>query len=195
MENINKVFKVLCGSIVFAGMMFVQQVTYASSFDTFTSTNNLNYVNRNINLNGDGERVSFIVQDGGILKLYSRDGKHDYLSFTSYYGDEYLNYSIKKLQHRDPKKIFFEINMIAGVHGKNSGYWIVGKYGDKWIAYVSLDSLASIGYTPNAWHSISSDVNDDGELILTSRNSKEIDFQAKIYWDKKAQWFGIARIK
>ena len=54
MENINKVFKVLCGSIVFAGMMFVQQVTYASSFDTFTSTNNLNYVNRNINLNGDG---------------------------------------------------------------------------------------------------------------------------------------------
>ena len=181
--------------VIVSGLIILQGTAHASYFDSFTSSNYLNYATRNVNLNGDGERVSFTVQDDWILRMKSRDGKNDYFSFMSYYGDRYLDYSITKLQLRDPKKIFFEINMMAGAHAKNSGYWIIGKYGNKWVTFVSLDSLAAVGYKPNEWHSIRTKVNENGELILTSRNGTGIDFQAKLFWDSNAQWFGIKRIK
>lgn len=188
-------YKKVCVIFSFWIVTLLQTTAFASHFDTFTTSNFLNYSTKTVNLNGDGERVSFILQDDWILRMKSRDGKNDYLSFMSYYGDKYLDCGIKKLQLRDPKKICFEINMIAGVHGKNSGYWLIGKYGEKWVTFVSLDSLASVGYTPNEWHSISTKVNENGDLILTSRHSTGVDFQAKLFWDSKAQWFGIQRIK
>ncbi|WP_462371222.1 hypothetical protein [Phascolarctobacterium succinatutens] len=196
MKKVIEKVKILFGVMVLAACLFVQQSAHASCFDTFTTTNSLYYGNKNVNYNGDGERVSFILQDNSIVRLYSRDGKHDYLSFASYYGYQNVDVSVKKLQHRDPKKIFFEINMFAGAHAKNGGYWIIGKYGDKWVSFVSLDSLAAVGYNVNSWHRLNSAVNDKGELILTaSHDNGSIDFQAKIYWDKSAQWFGIARIR
>lgn len=162
-----------------------------------------------LNMNAEGERVSFVRQQDGVLRMYSRDGNKDYLSFMGYYDNKRgVDYSIRKIELKDPDKVLLEINASQGAHAKNAGYWIVGKYKGKWVTFISLDTLASYGYTVGEWHQISTEVDNWGRLILNSRHEYlpagaqyeyqrryALDFSANLFWDEGAQWFGIKRIR
>jgi hypothetical protein len=41
---------------------------------------------RQLNVRYDNERLKFVLQRDGTLRLMSRDGKHDYMSFINYVG-------------------------------------------------------------------------------------------------------------
>ena len=52
----------------------------------------------------------------------------------------------------------------------NCGYWLIGKHDGQWVTYVSLDSLATMGYTIGEWHQIRTKIDEDGtgRFILIS---------------------------
>lgn len=189
----------------------IQPAVFASSFEALGKPIFLYMDTKSVNLNGDGERISFVMQRDGVLRMYSRDGMHDYLSFTGYYGDNIgIGYSIVKLEMKNPKKTFFIINADQGAHAKNAGFWIVGKYKGQWTTFVSLDSLANAGYTVGEWHRLSTSTGTFGGDTLYIKSVHEYmpegaqygyqlklaeDFSAALQWDDQAQWFSIARIR
>ena len=203
----------LCFIAVAVAVFLTGVFTYShvSEAATFAPMGKASFLQRNqqVNLNAEGERVSFVVARDGSLRLYSRDGQHDYLSFCDYYegrgGD---GWSIRKIELKNPDKVLFEINASAGAHAKNIGYWIIGKYKGKWVTFVSLDTLSKYGYTVGHWHRISTDVDYAGNFLLTSQHEYmppgamygyqmqvATDFQAVLFWDDGAQWFGIQRVR
>ena len=165
---------------------------------------------RVLNETYDNEAIKFILQRDGVLRLMSRNGTRDYLSFTAYDGDNAgIGYKIRKIYTTFPSMQFFEIIADVGDQAKNCGYWIIGKKDGQWVTYVSIDSLAAMGYTPGEWHQISTALNNDatGRFILTSRHEYmppgaqygyqrkfAVDLQLQLFWDQNAQWFGIRRL-
>jgi len=203
-----KSFLTLASVIFLLGMFVSCPMSEAATFAPLGQSNFLQR-NQQINLNAEGERVSFIVQNDGALRLFSRDGQHDYLSFCDYYeGHGGDGWSIRKIELKNPNRVLFEINATAGAHAKNVGYWIIGKYKGKWVTFVSLDTLSKYGYTVGQWHRISTDVDYAGNFLLTSQHEymppgasfgyemrMATDFQAVLFWDDNAQWFGIQRVR
>jgi len=157
------------------------------------------------------EQIKFVMQKDGVLHLMSRNGKEDYLSFTGYDGTNAgIGYRIRKVYTMFPQMVFFEIIADRGAHAKNCGYWIVGKHDDKWVTYVSIDSLVNMGYTPWEWHQIKTEMNSDatGRFILISSHEymppgaqfgyqlkHAVDLKLQLFWDKEAGWFGIRRLE
>lgn len=164
---------------------------------------------RQINFSYDGEDLKFVVQDDDILRLMSRDGIHDYLSFINYYGpaaESGIGYAVREIPTTDPGLTFYEINADVGAHAKNCGYWLIGKRNGRWVAYVSLDDLAAMGYTIGDWHQIRTFINKDGDgrFILTSQHEYmppgavygyqrrfAVDLRLELFWDDSAQWIGM----
>lgn len=158
----------------------------------------------------DNEAIKFVLQNDGVLRLISRDGANDYLSFTGYDGTNAgIGYKIRKIFTTFPSMEFFEIIADRGAHAKNCGYWIIGKSDGKWVTYVSIDSLANMGYTPGEWHRISTQINADstGRFILTSsheymppgakygyQRKHAVDLRLQLLWDQKARWFAIRKL-
>lgn len=159
----------------------------------------------------DDEAIKFVLQRNGVLRLMSRNGTHDYLSFTAYDGDNGgIGYKIRKIYTMFPSMQFFEITADRGAHAQNCGYWIIGKRDAQWVTFVSIDSLAQMGYPPSEWHQIHTALNDDatGRFILTSQHEYmppgaeysyqrkfAVDLRLQLFWDNNARWFGIRRIE
>lgn len=164
------------------------------------------------NVKYDKEKLKFIVSPDSTLHLMSRDGKNDYLSFINYAGrQEFTGYSVREIRTSNPNQTFFEINAEnwKGAHHNNTGYWLIGKHKGQWVTYVSLDNLASMGYTLGKWHQIRTEVNEDGtgRFILTSRHiymppgaiygsERRLvpDLRLEFFWDEDAQWFGMRKL-
>lgn len=104
---------------------------------------------------------------------------------------------------------FFEINADVGAHAMNCGYWLIGKHDGQWVTYVSLDSLATMGYTIGEWHQIRTKIDEDGtgRFILISsheylppgaqyqyQRKHAVDLQLELFWDENAQWFGMRNL-
>lgn len=159
----------------------------------------------------NGEPVQLIMdRRTGVLRLFDASGKKDYLSFTGYYGDNGgIGYTVRKIALTDPGKQFIEIIASQGAKGKNAGYWLIGKHDGKWVTYVSLDSLASMGYTTDEWHGINSIINSDGDgrFIIESfhrymppgaqygyQEKIAVDLRVELTWDKNARWFAMRSI-
>ena len=165
---------------------------------------------RQMNVSYDDESLKFVLQRDGVLKLMSRDGQNDYMSFRSYDGESSgVGYQVREIYSIFPSMQFFEINADRGAHAKNCGYWLIGKRNGQWVIFVSLDSLATVGYTPGQWHHISTVTNGDatGRFILTSQHEYmptgaqygyqrryAVDLRVQLFWDQSAQWFGLRRL-
>lgn len=95
----------------------------------------------------ENEKYRFESDSQGILHLKSANGVTDYLSFTSYRekNTEDLLYFVKKIYTNNPNLQFLEISACKDEDFKTIGYWLIGKYNNKWVTYVSFDSLKSIG--------------------------------------------------
>lgn len=213
MNRFGRCAMVIGGALLVSGIV-MQAPTFAASFETMGKPTFLYMDTRNVNLNAEGERVSFILQRDGVLRMCSRDGQHDYLSFTGYYGgNDGIGYSINKIEMKNPNKTFFVINANQGAHAKNAGFWIVGKYKDQWTCFVSLDTLANAGYTVGEWHQLKVVTDTTGygtsnAVYITSQHEYmppgaiygyqrkfAVDFRAALNWDDQAQWFSITRLQ
>ena len=170
-------------------------------------------VGKPIFLSRDGETATSgeikFVTNNGVMRMLSKDGKEDYLSFINTDGitGQGVDYSIRDVYTSNPTMHLWEIIATAGAHGKNCGYWLVGKVGDKkYAAYVSHGSFANVGYSTKEWHSIRSELS-NGLLLVTSSHTylppgKQFeyeavsvdDFRVQIFWDEKANWFGVRKI-
>lgn len=131
------------------------------------------------------------------LHLKSADRKTNYLSFIPYEKDvEYEDYDVKKIYTSNPNLQFLEIIASVGAHGKTAGYWLIGRYNNKWVTFVSYDSLQSMGLPD--WARITSEVNPDrsGKMILNVDEDYP-DYMQKIelYWSNKSNWIGMKRIR
>jgi len=164
-------------------------------------------------LSRDGETATSggvkFVTNGGVMKMLSKDGKNDYLSFINCDGvtGQVVDYAIRDVYTSNPAMHLWEITATVGAHGKNCGYWLVGKAGeDKYVAYVSHVSFMNVGYTVREWHRIRSELS-NGLLLVTSSHSylppgKQYeyeavnvdDFRVQVFWDDKANWFGVRKI-
>ena len=166
------------------------------------SINQVNFV-----YDDNKEKIKFVLKSDGILRLMSRDGQNDYLSFIGY-EDAVTTYSVREIHITSPDKTFYEINTSIGTSGKNNGYWLIGKHKGKWVTYVSLNNLTAMGYTPWNWHRIQTNIGeyDSGKFILTSIHTymppgaqfgyerrTATDLQLELYWDENAQWFGMRK--
>lgn len=158
----------------------------------------------------DNEALKFVNLKNGTLKLMSADGTKDYMSFINYDGARGgVAFVIRPIHAVLPKGTFYEITADVGAHGKNCGFWLIGKRDGQWVTYVSLDSLATMGYTPNQWHRLRTETNGDatGRYIVTSEHEYmppgakygyerriATDLTVQLFWDKEAQWFGMRRL-
>ena len=161
-------------------------------------------------MNYDGEKILFTSMRDGTLRLTSADGRNDYLSFIPYDGRMGgVGYAIRPIYSMFPSMTFIEIIADVGAHAKNCGYWLIGKRNGQWVTYISIDSLAQMGYTPGEWHQIYTNANKDatGRFILTSRHEYmppgaqygyqrkfATDLTLQIFWDQDAHWFGLRRL-
>lgn len=182
----------------------------AAEFSTSDDGNFLYMDTRQLNVRYDNEPLKFVLQKDGTLRLMSRDGKHDYMSFVNYVGAKgSVGYKIRTICTTDPDMTFFEINADVGAHAMNCGYWLIGKHDGQWVTYVSLDSLATMGYTIGEWHQIRTKIDEDGtgRFILISsheylppgaqyqyQRKHAVDLQLELFWDENAQWFGMRNL-
>lgn len=106
---------------------------------------------------------------------------------------------VKRVVCKNPDKVFYEIKDPTGAHGELAGYWLIGQHNEKWVVYVNLDSLRSMGAHFCTWRTEAK-----GETLLIptfyhippSRDSVNVNNHVNIelFWDDNAQWFGMRRV-
>lgn len=153
----------------------------------------------------DGKKLRFQVIDVDTnvplqrwwIKFTSKDKKEDYFSFPIGYRS-----GVTEITTKNPDKKFWIIESVVGESSWNCiGFWIIGKYGDSYVNYVSLDSLIQAGLGPNnlVFH-----VNNDGTIKVIQQHRNYGDEIRKnggrmfntiktvtLFWDDQAQWWGI----
>ena len=145
----------------------------------------------------ENKKYRFESDSQDILHLKSADGKTDYLSFIPYKENniDALFYLVKKIYTSNPNLQFLEIIASVGAQGKTAGYWLIGRYNNKWVTFVSYDSLQSMGLPD--WARITSEVNPDrsGKMILNVNEDYPDYMQIELYWSNKSNWIGMKRIR
>lgn len=195
-----KKYAIAFGGAFLATSCIIQPApVYAATFADLGDSQYLYMNGQSINLNAEGERVTFVLKDR-ILRMYSRDGKHDYMSFLPYAGEPHAYY-IQKIEMKNPSKVFFEIRATYGPHDYSTGswgYWIIGKYKGQWTTFISLDTLRSNGYDAGQQQMIRvSNTEDPTALMITSSHfnpKRHIDMRLVLHWDDRANWFSTSRI-
>ena len=164
----------LCVSTVQAATFSVakdsQKINEQLNVDNVVFVNNLKIKNLNI-------------LDSNNNKLLSLDAKAR------------SNY-IRKIVCKNPDKVFYEIKALGGAHGELGGYWLIGQHNGKWVVYVNLESLRSMGAC-FIFHCIESK---GDSLLISTYNHKFPDdsivahADIELFWDYDAQWFGMRRV-
>lgn len=195
------IFSIVCLLVSYAGIVSAAGTVFMTRVDkTFL------YMDKKVvSYNYDGETISFRLQPGGKLILTNASGSQTFLRFSAYDGSEGgVGYSIRPIYSVNPSNTFYEINADAGAHAQNVGYWVIGKKDGKWVNYVTIDSLAAVGYTAHEWHRIGTEINSNGEFLVTSsheymptgaqygyQRQMAVDARFQLFWDNNAEWFGI----
>ncbi len=149
----------------------------------------------------DGTELVFIVHDEGNWKtnyvtLTSADGETEYCSFPL--G---ARFSVKEIHADFPDRVFWLARTGIGVSDDTcKSLCLIGRYGDTYVSYVTLDDLRDAGLVGHeVWWKV-----EEGELVVTGwkrsrsedmwRHNKKWDAQldeVRLFWDDEAQWFGI----
>ena len=150
----------------------------------------------------DGTELVFALHDTGSFKtnfasFESADGAHVYLTFPA--G---MRLSVKEITTDEPRRRFWLARTGIGVSVDTcSSFCLLGRYGDTYVNYVSLDDLWAAGLVG---HEVLWKV-EDGELVVEGwkRNWGEdlertgemhsLVGEVRLFWDDDAQWMGIRR--
>lgn len=173
-------------------------------------TTYLSYDNTEYDFDHDGQSYALVRTKDGVLHLLSGDGQYQYGTFSGYYGSSgAVDYAVRPIYTIFPSMTFYEIIATEGAHARNCGYWLIGQSNGQWVAYVTIDTLASAGYTAQEWHRISTASNKDatGRFILTSSHQymppgaiygyqakNVVDLRLQFHWDQENQCITISRM-
>lgn len=150
------------------------------------------------------EKYLLEKDSNNILHLKSANGTTDYLSFipydkdTFYEGEYDVEYSVYKIYTSNPNLQFLEI--ISSFysddyeHIKDVGYWLIGKYNNKWVTYVSYDSLKSMGLSDVKYITSTVNRNRNGKMILNIDEYNLDHIQFELYWSTKANRIKMKRL-
>jgi len=146
--------------------------------------------------------------DHGVMRLMSRDGSKDYLSFPMKYPDGFLVFQFQNAQGKEFLLIQKEYSYATG--RDTHEFWIIGKSGDKYITYATLDGARQMGLLgESAYPTIRNGElhirsyvkgwearQDDGHYAYQGHPAHPVGKSAYVnsvayFWDDNAQWFGV----
>lgn len=154
----------------------------------------------------DGAELSFVpLFDKECLKLVSRDGAHDYLSFAVKEGEQVLVQELVGRDSFDDKEIVRCWAVLTKNYksGNVNNFWLVGgPVKNTYVTYVSLDTLKSYGF-PCA--DLRLDLKYSAILLRggarfivpEDKNKPPVSVDAavmELFWDEGNAWFGVKRI-
>jgi hypothetical protein len=193
-------------SFVLAIVIFsISQIAYAMTFQSVSkSPLYFNGYGKNPSpktiVVDNGQKAQFVFHSG-IFSLMDKHGKVA-LTFTSPDGGKLLEFGVYEIVTTNPDKHFWTVSAING-RGVTSYFWLIGQTKDgKFVKFFTPQSFPNLGdqhiekITPN------------GNTLTLIRKQEvwpkgaqhgyqrmyPIDFQAELFWDEKADWFGINRI-
>lgn len=154
------------------------------------------------------EKYLLEKDSNNILHLKSANGTTDYLSFIPYDKDTFyegtydVEYSVNKIYTSNPNLQFLEIISFYSdyddsghyEHIKDVGYWLIGKYNNKWVTYVSYDSLKSMGLSDVKDITSTVNRNRNGKMILNIDEYNLDHIQFELYWSNKANRIKMKRL-
>lgn len=152
------------------------------------------------------EKYLLEKDSNNILHLKSANGTTDYLSFIPYDKDTFyegkydVEYSVNKIYTSNPNLQFLEIiysdydDSGDYEHIKDVGYWLIGKYNNKWVTYVSYDSLKSMGLSDVKYITSTVNRNRNGKMILNIDEYNLDHIQFELYWSTKANRIKMKRL-
>ena len=192
-----------CFGLYFSMPISAQQLKFSIS-----GPQRMDSQHKQFNFKDNKEKLKFVYDDKFILKLMSRDNKHDYLSFLSYRtGAGAYSYVIRTIKTNDPNRTFYEIKAVEGIRGGTFGYWLIGRYKDSWVTFISLDHLIKLGFDPLQENVMFSEITPSGKLIFINKYSymppggrygyqrrQAINLRLEFFWDEDAQWFGMRKL-
>ncbi len=153
-----------------------------------------------------GEELQFVpLFDKECIKLTSRSGSRDYLSFTVAEGEQVLIQEITgvPLYEKNPDMKCWAILTRNAKSGNVNNFWLVGgPVKDTYVSYVSLHTLAQYGFH---YTDLRLDLQYAAILLrggtrwLQPISSGKPPVRAdamvmELFWDSDAAWFGIKRI-
>ena len=155
-----------------------------------------------IGMDSDGAGLRFTYHNLGdyrmnFVTVSSLDGETDYFSLPV--G---VRFEVREIHTEDPARTFWLARTGLGVSEDTcTSFCLMGRYGDTYVAYVTLDDLRKAGLVGHeVWWKV-----EDGELIVQGwkRNrgkelerTEEMDSlvgEVRLFWDDEAQWMGIRR--
>ena len=148
----------------------------------------------------NGQNAQFAFHSG-IFSLIDKHGKV-VLTFTSPDGERLLEFGVHEIVAANPDKRFWTVSAING-RGVTSYFWLIGQTKDgKFVKFFTPQSFPNLGdqhiekIIPNGSTLTlirKQEVWPEGAQYGYQRKYP-IDFQAELFWDEKADWFGINRI-
>ncbi len=154
-------------------------------------------------LDDQGKRIVFVNHYG---KFYLIDSKGNHpVSFRANGRADF--FSVKKITTDNPSKNFWIVYGVDGVRGLDGGLWIFGQQPDgTFVTYVTPETFDNLGYERHAGnHKVHWHVKDNKIIVIANREympegayygyqrRSYVDFQAELFWDESANWFGIQR--
>lgn len=175
-------------------------------FYKFTNLGSLGYLtdsyiyNSPVTFDFKNEKYLLEKDSNNILHLKSANGTTDYLSFipydkdTFYEGKYNVEYSVNKIYTSNPNLQFLEIISFYRDYDDNVGYWLIGKYNNKWVTYISYDSLKSMGLSDVKGITSTVNRNRNGKMILNIDEYNLDHIQFELYWSTKANRIKMKRL-
>lgn len=100
----------------------------------------------------DGRYYDFFVDKGDLV--IADEARKEVFARLSPVEQGGVAFALKPIYLPEAKAHFVQIIADIGAHAKNCGYWLLGLNQGSWQTYISLDSLAKVGYNIEEWHRI-----------------------------------------
>ncbi len=148
-----------------------------------------------------GQKASFMYT-GKKLFLKDASGKIALDFPCRFIGIDFSDYDVKAIHATNPQKTFWVISCLTG-NGRQMGFWIVGQMKDgTFVKYKQPNSFPNVGKP----HVYRIEANGDTLKLTGSveywpegatygyQRKFAVDYQANLFWDESADWFGEERI-
>lgn len=176
--------------------------TACGAEDFFTSSSNRYPWKAGVGYSAGDEKIRFILNDRSTLKLVDENAGKTLLYMPNPRGGNGPVYRVRTVYDRGSGKTFYEITGFTGAEKYNAGYWIIGKEGNHWVKYVTLDDLSAMGYDldlPN--QKLESVINggNRGKFIINSireykngeTTGRELMLSVELHWNEEKKDFDI----
>lgn len=200
------IFGIIVRKLCLMYMLLVPLHVYAMSFDSSKcvflcdplshSTSVTKYTTTE-----DGRQIQFTAKNGVFQMMC------DNKEVLTINGIDYMGYKVDEISTSSPSKRFWLIRSLAGARGIEFEFWVVGQQSNgKFVQFLTPEAVRNSGYDPLNKHYLYMELKSD-RLSLTAKDEYMPEgayygyqrayrpaYQVELFWDDKADWFGIDRI-